>query len=109
MVDLPEPHAEDDRNALWSRKLHFHLLRVNLKEISIIENTNGVLNLTAAQKHIRKTGEGGSSGHSEDDYKMQPVDTLNLTLGTGYFKSYRNPQFDKTLTPRMTNELYLKV
>ena len=109
MIDLPELHAEYDRGALWSRKLRFYLLRVNLRQISIIENSNGVLNLTTAQKHIKKTGEEGSSGHSEDDYKLEPVDTLNLTLGTGIFKSYRNPQFDKTLSPRMTNEVYHKV
>jgi uncharacterized protein involved in outer membrane biogenesis len=109
MIDLPELHAEYDRQALWSHKLHFYLLRVNLREISIIENSNGVLNLTKAQKEIRKTGDEKSSSHSEDDYKLQPVDTLNLTLGTGIFKSYRNPQFDKILTPRMTNEVYLKV
>jgi hypothetical protein len=110
MIDLPELHAEYDRGALWSHKLHLYLLRVNLREISIIESSNGVLNLTSAQKHIRGTGGGeGSSNHSDDDYKLEPIGTLNLTLGTGIFKSYRNPQFDKILTPHMTNEVYLKV
>jgi hypothetical protein len=110
MIDLPELHAEYDPGALWSRKIHLRLLRVNLAQISVVEATNGRLNLQVVDRRLRQSGGPAASGsHTSGGYEFAGIDTLNLTLGTGYFRSLRNPALNETLTPRMTNEVYLKV
>jgi hypothetical protein len=110
LLDAPELHAEYDRSALWSQKVHFRLLRVNIAQINIVEDTNGRLNLRLAEKQIRRSyGATDSTGHVSVPYQFNGIDTLNLTLGTGYFRSLKNPAMNETLTPRMTNAIYLKV
>jgi uncharacterized protein involved in outer membrane biogenesis len=110
LLDVPELHVEYDRHALWSRKIHLRLMRLNLAQISVIEGTNGNLNLRSVGKQLSRTGDTtSSSGHSSADYKFEGIDTLNLTTGSGYFKSLKNPAMNQTLTPHMTNEVYLKV
>jgi hypothetical protein len=110
LLDMPELHAEYDRGALWSQKIHFRLLRVNITQISVIEDTNGRLNLRLAEKQIRKTYSAtNSNGQTSVHYQFDGIDTLNLTLGTGYFRSLKNPAMDETLRPHMSNEVYLKV
>jgi hypothetical protein len=110
LLDMPELHAEYDRDALWSQKVHLRLLRVNIAQISVIEDTNGRLNLRLAEKQIRQSGTTtDSNGHTSAPYQFTGIDTLNLTLGTGYFRSLKNPNMNETLTPHMTNEVYLRV
>jgi hypothetical protein len=110
MIDLPELHVDYDRSALWSRKVHLRLLRVNLAQLSVVEDANGRLNLQVLQKYANRTGGTAiSTKPGPGGYQFAGIDTLNLTLGTGYFRSLKNPAMNDTLTPRMTNEIYLKV
>ena len=110
LLDMPELHAEYDRDALWSQKVHLRLLRVNIAQISVIEDTNGRLNLRLAEKQVRQSSTTtDSTGHTSLRYQFTGIDTLNLTLGTGYFRSLKNPNMNDTLTPHMTNSIYLKV
>ena len=109
LLDMPELHAEYDRSALWSQKVHFRLLRVNIAQISVIEDTNGRLNLRLAEKQIRQSAATDSTGSTSVQYQFKGIDTLNLTLGTGYFRSLKNPKMNETLTPHMTNAVYSKV
>jgi len=110
LLDMPELHAEYDRNALWSRRVHVRLLRVSITQISVIEDTNGRLNLRLAEKQVRQSSTTtDSTGHTSFAYKFDGIDTFNLTLGTGYFRSLKNPSMNETLTPHMTNEIYSNV
>jgi hypothetical protein len=110
MLDMPELHVEYDRSALRSGIIHLRLLRVNITQISVIEDANGRLNLRLLQKHAAQTGGTSiSTNPAAGGYQFAGIDTLNLTLGTGYFRSLKNPAMNDTLTPRMTNEVYLKV
>jgi hypothetical protein len=110
LLDAPELHAEYDRDALWSQKVRLRLLRINIAQISVIEDTNGRLNLRLAEKQIRQSSTTtDSNGHTSLRYQFAGIDTLNLTLGTGYFRSLKNPAMNETLTPHMTNSIYLNV
>jgi hypothetical protein len=110
LLNMPELHAEYDRDALWSQKIHLRLLRVNIAQISVIEDTNGRLNLRLAEKQIRQSSTTtDSTGHTSLRYQFTGIDTLNLTLGTGYFQSLKNPAMNETLKPHMTSSIFLNV
>ncbi len=110
LLDLPEFHVEYDRRALWSGKLHFRLLRLNLAQITIVEDRNGRLNLQDLQKRMRQTGGPVvSTKPSSGGYQFAGIDTLNLTFRGASFQSLKNPAVNETLNPDLRNQIFQKV
>jgi uncharacterized protein involved in outer membrane biogenesis len=110
LLDLPEFHVEYDRRALWSGKLHFRLLRLNLAQVSVIEDKNGRLNLQALEKQLSSTGGPVVSAKpSSGGYQFAGIDTLNLTVRGATFQSFKNPAANETLNPDLRNQIFLKV
>lgn len=80
-IDMPELHLEYDPFAIRDGNLHFKLVRLNLAEISLVQDKKGRLNVQAMEKKNHHTS-GGSGGKSPlDGFKFTGIDTLNLTLG----------------------------
>lgn len=99
LVEMPELHLEYDRDALFSRRLHFRLIRLNFTSGSVVEDKHGRLNLEVLKQHLEKTGGsgGGTNRTASSHYKFLGVDTLNLTLGHVDFLRMKNPSHVDTL------------
>ncbi len=80
LIDLPELHVEYDRQALVARKLHCHLVRLNLAQLNVVEDKNGRTNLDALRRRAQSLG-----------FEFAGIDTLNLTLGKATFMRMRQP------------------
>jgi uncharacterized protein involved in outer membrane biogenesis len=78
-LDMPELHVEYDLAAMRSGRLHFKLVRLNLTELSLVQDKNGRMNVQGLQKKGReKSSQPKSSGSR---LQFTGIDTLNLTLG----------------------------
>jgi uncharacterized protein involved in outer membrane biogenesis len=110
LLDLPELHVEYDRDALFSRKLHFRLVRVNLAQLNVIEDKNGRVNLERLDKTLKQTGGPATpAGKSSPAFKFVRIDTLNLTLGKASFMSIRDPAMSDELKADMRGQLVSNV
>jgi uncharacterized protein involved in outer membrane biogenesis len=109
LVELPELHLEYDRDALFSRQLHFRLIRLNFARGTVVEDKAGRLNLEVLQRQLAGTaGSGGSGGTNRTQsaaYKFLGVDTLNLTLGHVDFLSMKTPARVDTLNIGLHNRV----
>jgi uncharacterized protein involved in outer membrane biogenesis len=76
-IDMPELHIEYDPFALRSRVLHFTLVRLNLAEISLIQDKKGRLNVQG----LENSSQAASKGNSPSQLQFTGIDTFNLTLG----------------------------
>lgn len=90
-VDIPEIHVEYDRGALFSRKLHFTLVRFNLADVSVVENAEGKTNLEYLREKQKETAAPGGKA-SKPVMEFVGIDTLNLTLGRVRFSSVKHPE-----------------
>lgn len=96
LIDMPEMHVEYDRDALLSRRLHCHLVRFNLAEINLVDDTKGRRNVDVLQKKLEAAGVGSSnkksspSGFSKS-LEFAGIDTLNLTLGKATHLDMKQP------------------
>lgn len=80
-LSVPELHLEYDPFAVQSGNLHFKLVRLNLAEISLIQDKKGRLNI---QDLAKRGGDKSSRQRLSDggrSLKFTGIDVLNLTLG----------------------------
>jgi uncharacterized protein involved in outer membrane biogenesis len=78
-IDIPELHVEYDPAAIRSHKLHFTLVRLDLAELSLVQDKQGRSNVRDLDRHSGGASRGQKS--SGADFKFTGIDTLNLTLG----------------------------
>ncbi|MDB6124306.1 MAG: hypothetical protein JWQ71_3299 [Pedosphaera sp.] len=105
LIDMPELHVEYDRNALFSHKLHYKLVRLNLAQVNIVENKNGQVNIDVLQKRTQIAGLPGTSTNRNSNYQFTGIDTLNFTLGKMNFMSMKQPTQVDELKMDMRNEV----
>lgn len=112
LVDVPEVHLEYDRGALWSRKLHFKLVRLNFAQLNVVEDKKGRLNLEVLQERFNKDARlvvPIGANKSSSSYKPGGIDTLNLTLGQATFTSFKEAGHSEVLKADMRNQVLLNV
>ena len=77
-VDMPELHLEYDPGALLAGRLHFKFVRLNLAEVSLVQDKRGHVNVQELKKQPDASAAKKSFGPR---FKFTGIDTLNLTLG----------------------------
>ena len=88
MMDMPEVIAEIDTAALRKKKVHLSRLEVNLKELVVIKDKDGKLNVDALSlEGVSDNGEEGK-GQKTDDSSMLQIDLLLLSIGKVVSKDY---------------------
>jgi hypothetical protein len=103
-LDIPDLHVEYDRNRLAMGKLHLKLLRLNLREVHIVESAQGRTNLveilhkTAPELLVAKPGSAGG-------YVFDGIDTLNLSVGTVRYTNLRLPKRNQLAKLDMRDDL----
>jgi hypothetical protein len=105
-LDIPEIHLEYSGEAKGRGDLHFKLVRLNLRELNIVESKEGRTNITdisvALQKvHTVKTNEAA--------YRFNGIDTLNLTVGKVRYINLRRPNRNQEMNLALQNEIIQNV
>ncbi|MGH7198456.1 MAG: AsmA family protein [Candidatus Omnitrophota bacterium] len=87
MVDIQEVFIDFDPGALFKGQAHFEEVKLNLKEVIVVKNREGLLNVEAVkpteaekQKPKRQKGKG-------EPAKLR-IDRLYLTVGRVVYKDY---------------------
>lgn len=112
-IDLPELHLEIDRDAFRANRLHFRLVRINLSQIHVVQNKDGLTNIQALRNKGKTGSEPGAkkppgpTPHSEVAFDR--IDALNLTLGKAKFTSFKYPQRNRVADLATRDEIYQHV
>jgi len=89
LIDLPELRLEYDPSALRAGQLHFRTVRLNLRQVNVVENKAGLQSTEVLHSQIQQQVAGA---HPERvRLTFTGIDTLNLTVGQLRFLSYRDP------------------
>lgn len=88
MLDVTEVGVDYDLSALLSGKLHFPLVILNLNEMVVVKNPDGVLNVDALKVAGKK--EAAPAGKPEKPSKplSLKIDVLRLNVNRVVFKDY---------------------
>jgi hypothetical protein len=88
MLDMPEIFIDYDLLAIIGGKIHLEEVRINLKELVVVKNAQGELNLnslkTVQQQKETKEPEPAKKGKAPE---LQ-IDTLELKIGKVIYKDY---------------------
>jgi uncharacterized protein involved in outer membrane biogenesis len=104
-VDVPELYIEYDRSALWNRKLHLKKVRLDLAELSIVQNDEGKNNI----RELLTRPEVKASIISGRNYEFEGIDTLNLALGKFKYSDLKHPAEDDDLFIGLKNQIVRNV
>ena len=103
-LDIPDLHLEYDRGRLAIGKLHLNLLRLNLREFHIVENSQGRTNL---MEILHKTAPEliGAVKGAGDGYVFDGIDTLTLSVDTVRYTNLRLPKRNHVSKLNLKNDL----
>lgn len=105
-LDVPDLHIEYNRGELPFEKLRLKLLRLNFREINIVENQKGHTNLVDVINKVAPQVLGTQPGSKdEDSFVFGGVDTLNLSVGKVRYLNLRNPKRNQEIQLGMQNEI----
>ncbi len=110
-LDVPELHIEYDRAALRRHELHITLMRVNLHELDVVKNEDGVTNIlpVVASMLPKKPGGGGREIAPIKGYKFTGIDLLNLSIGSVKFVDLKDQRRNRMVAIGIENQIYTNV
>ncbi len=86
MLHAPEIAIDFDPKAFWAGKTHFEEVRLNLEELIVIRNREGLLNVDALRP--KESAKNDSKRSSESPSPKFLIDKLILTVGKVVYKDY---------------------
>jgi uncharacterized protein involved in outer membrane biogenesis len=103
-LNIPEIHAEYDREALLKKELHLTLLRFNLGELNIVKNQNGNINVyTIGKKPSKKPGAKTPNFKEQTGYDFTKIDALNVSFGKARYIDLSDSHNDREQTIGIDN------
>jgi len=87
MLDMPRIYVDYDLPAIFKGVVHLKEVRLNMRELVVVKNELGELNLNSL--NVVKAGKGG--GQPSDKQGKAPVikiDSLRLKIGRAIYKDY---------------------
>lgn len=109
VVDLPELHLEWDPSALMRRNLHFRLVRLDLKELNVVENKEGRTNIVGFVTELQKLSSTNVDEPLIAGLKFSGIDMLNLTLGKMKYSNLKQPGKDYEFAFGLQNEILTQI
>jgi len=106
-LDAPELHLEFYPDATRKGELQFRLVRLNVRELNIVESRDGRTNITSIAGSLEKISRTGTN--SGGDFEFKGIDTLNLTVGKVRSISLRHPQRNQEINLALQNEIVQNV
>lgn len=104
MADIAEIHAVYDRGAIRSRQLRFQLLRLDIRELHLVESLQGKLNLGRFA-----VASGPAATQTKAAWRWVGADVFNLSIDRLRYTSLKRPEASQQVTLGMANEVLLKV
>ena len=88
MVDMPEIYVDYDLGAFLKKRVHLEELKLNLKELIVVNNEQGKLNLNTLK--VVKAKEAQRPPQEAEKVKMPEIqiDRLDLKIGKVIYKDY---------------------
>ncbi|MFH0877634.1 MAG: AsmA family protein [Candidatus Omnitrophota bacterium] len=92
LVDIPKIQVDYDLGALLKRKLHLRLVELDLKELDLVKNKEGKLNVDALK--VAQPQEKAAPAKEKETKKQAPaqlamqIDELRLNIGGVVYKDY---------------------
>ena len=105
-LDVPDLHLEMYPDAARKQELRFKLVRMNVREMNIVESRDGRTNIMSITGALDKF-TGGKTNSS--DFEFKGIDTLNLTVGKVRYISLRQPQRSQEINLALQNEIVQNV
>jgi len=87
MVDAPLVSISFDPAALFKHQLHFKDMKLNVKEVVVIKNRDGNLNVNA-MKPTEEDKKKSKKGETKGQMPALMIDRLSLTVGRVVYKDY---------------------
>ena len=105
LADIVELYAVYDRAALRSRQVRFRLLRVNVRDLHIVESSQGRNNLGRFAGKI--DGNSGSIGGVRGglNWRFAGAEVLNLSLGKIQYTNLKRPEESQQTVAGLENEI----
>lgn len=112
MLDIPELHFEADSSALKSGEIRLKLLRVELAELQIVMNRDGISNFEALRRY-RVDRQSKSSGPLKDivdpSLKFAGIDMLNLSVEKFHKTDLRTSGPPQVIDVSVRNAVYQRI
>lgn len=106
MVDMPEIYVDYELGSLFKGKAHLEEVRINLRELVVIRNAQGQVNVNALRPVRESPAKTEPTPPSKTPKTGKPpaieVDVLQLTIGNVVYKDY-------STTPPQVREFPLNV
>ena len=103
-MEISDLHLEYVREDLAFGRLHLKLLRLNLRELHIVESHEGRTNLIDFLSRAAPETLGGS-GKSNRGYTLAGIDMLNLSVGKVRYTNLRLPGRNQDIQVGLQNEI----
>src|SRR5256714_13106732 len=104
-LDVPDLHLEFYPDAS-KRELRFKLVRMNVRELNIVENQQGHTNITSIAGALEKLQ---SNNTNANEAVFKGIDTLNLSVGKVRYVNMRIPQRNQEINLALQNEIVQNV
>jgi len=89
MVDMPQIYIDYDLPAILKGNVHLEEVRINLRELMVVKNKNGELNLDSLKVVKESKKEKESQAVKEASKKTNfKIDVLELKIGRVIYKDY---------------------
>ncbi len=88
MVDIPEVYVDYDLGAFLQKRVHLRELRLELKELAVIKNKEGLLNLDSLKAVQSAKGKDTSAEKGQAKPAEVSIDLLSLKIGKVIYKDY---------------------
>jgi hypothetical protein len=98
-LDIPEIHAEYDRDALLKHEIRVTLMRFNLGELDIVKNEKGRTNIFSISTGLtakNSKGKAAASFKEQTGYDFQGIDILNISIGTAKYIDLKDQRNNRT-------------
>ncbi len=105
-LDIPELHLEYAADARGRGDLKFKVVRLDLRELSIVESLRGTTNLLDMTARLEKTQRPGDTNAT---LQFHGIDTLNLSVGKIRYISLRRPGRNQDINVGLRNEIVQNV
>jgi len=110
MVDMPEIYVDYDLGAFLKGKVHLEEVKLNLKELTVVKNEKGELNLDSLRT-VKETKEAKAAPEKKSQGKMPKlqIDVLELKVEKVVYKDYSRgtppkvSEFDVNIDERYEN------
>ncbi|MBL7072696.1 MAG: AsmA family protein [Candidatus Omnitrophica bacterium] len=86
-IDMPEIYIDYDLSSFFRGEVHFFKMRINLKELVVVKNREGKLNLDVL-KLVKNNGKKKAAKEKKKNTSGLKIDTLELKIGKAYYKDY---------------------